>query len=111
MGVKESLKKAKDKASEAARTGLNTVGQICLTHGDEIKAGLTLGIPLVVFGVRQHNRNEEKRARECSHYDRRDDEWYESRRKLKSSEKLKLREMYEAGISKGEALKRMHLLK
>ena len=48
---------------------------------------------------------------ECRHYDRRTDEYWFSRRPLKSTEKLQLEKYYQNGMSKGEALRRMGLLK
>ena len=55
--------------------------------------------------------NKELKLLECRHYDRRTDEYWFSRRPLKTSEKLKLDKMYTAGYSKGEILQQMGLLK
>lgn len=53
----------------------------------------------------------ELRITECRHYDRRTDEYWMSRRPLKTAEKLQLEKYYQDGMSKGEALQRMGLLK
>lgn len=53
----------------------------------------------------------ELKIAECRHYDRRTDEYWFSKRPLKTQEKLKLEKMYQSGYSKGEALQVMGLLK
>ena len=55
--------------------------------------------------------NREMKITECRHYDRRADEYYSSKRPLKTYEKIRLDKEYREGRSKGEILKSMGLLK
>ena len=75
--------------------------------------------PIVVSGlvaVGKHSMKARKVAKEeerlyCRHWDPREGEYYWSTRPLKAGEKIELQELYASGLSKGEALRRLGLLK
>lgn len=105
----------KRKFWEKVQDGCNRAKKAYYDHESDIRAAAPLVVPILGVAVRQgikgHREDKERRARDCSHYDRRTDEYWESRRPLTNSEKLKLETMYREGLSKGEALRRMRLLK
>lgn len=90
------------------------VGTFLKDHEEEIKTVAPVAVPLGGMLVRsvlkQRKTQKELNMKKLWHYDPRDGEYYVSRRPLKSWEKLKLRELYESGMSKGEALRKMKLL-
>lgn len=61
--------------------------------------------------IKGYEANREMKITECRHYDRRADEYYCSKRPLKTYEKIRLDKEYREGRSKGEILKSMGLLK
>lgn len=75
--------------------------------------------PIVVSGlvaVGKHSMSARKQRKEderlyCRHWDPREGEYYWSTRPLRANEKLELQNLYSRGMSKGEALRRMGLLK
>jgi hypothetical protein len=87
----------------------------CREHPTEAvglgSAGLGIGTFLIKKGIRSHEINKEWKLTQCRHYDNRTAQYWYSRRPLKTSEKLKLDELYNKGMSKGEALRQMGLLK
>ena len=113
--LKEKLDNMVQKGKEAVKGGINSACRAYYDHEADIRNWAPIiaavGAVAVKKGLKTHKKNEEIRERECSHYDPRNHQWYDSRRPLTSKEKLKLDQMYESGISKGEALRRMKLLK
>lgn len=105
----------KKKFWSKVENGANDVKRFYYDHEADIRAAATVAVPIVGLCARQaikgRKESKELRRKELYHYDRRDDEYYMSRRPLTDSEKIRLSNYYQDGMSKGEALKRMRLLK
>ncbi len=109
--INEMKANAKKKAWEICHDG--TIWYY--NHEEDVRkmAPIVVGA-LTVAGKaawKNHKYNKEIRDIACRHYDRRLDEYFYSTRPLKANEVLKLAEMYNAKISKGEALRAMGLLR
>lgn len=53
----------------------------------------------------------DRKVRDRSTYDNRTGTWYETKHKLSNSEKLKIQDLMRTGLTKGEALRELNLLK
>lgn len=84
-------------------------------HEQACKGGVVLVGGFLAKGVkdafREHRKSKEHENASRWQYDFRDHEWYEAKRPLNNKEKSQLKEMYDAGMSKKDALKKMRLLK
>jgi hypothetical protein len=104
-------KKVKEKTQEAARK----FGDWFNRNEETIRTWAPIVIPGIGLAfrqaIREHNNKSEIRAKELYHWDPRRGEYYMSRRPLTSSEQLELDRLYSLGYTKGEALKKMKLLK
>lgn len=111
--VEWELKKRKLK--EKVKETVNDLGRLYYDNEEMIRTWAPVLIPAAGFGVKhilkQRSIRNEERNKELYHWDPRRGEYYMSRRPLKSSEQLELDRLYSEGYSKGEALKRMKLLK
>ena len=76
--------------------------------GSAIIGGTTT---LAKEGWKDHKVKKENDRRDSRIYDRKADQWFETRRPLNNKEKVKLTERYNNGESKYEILKDMHLLR
>ena len=105
----------KRKIKEKLKEVRNDLGRFYYDNEEAIRTWAPVLIPAAGFGVKhmlkQKTIRDEERSKELYHWDPRRGEYYMSRRPLKSSEQLELDRLYSQGYSKGEALKRMKLLK
>lgn len=115
MNLKEKIDWEKKKFRNRVNNAYARARTFYYSHETDIRAGAAIAAPLMALGIKRvvkdHNDKKERNARECEHYDWRTHTWYTSRRPLTSREKLELDRMYDEGMSKGEALRRMRLLK
>ena len=120
MDKDDTLKKfdwelKKRKVKDAAHNAKARATTFYYNHEGDIKAIAPVVGGLLIVGakgaIKDHRKQKERDEADSWHYDFRDHEWYESRRPLNNREKLELKRYYDAGMSKGDALKKMRLLK
>lgn len=115
MDVKEKLNELKAKAADKAREIGNDAKRFYYDHerevwywGPRIVAGTIIVANTVAKTNRKHKEDDRK---DCGFYDPRKGTWYYSKRPLSEVEKLELDRLYDTGLSKGEALREMGLLR
>ena len=119
MNIKEKLEdvkmKSKEKIKDAARKAVFATEKFYYDHEDEIRKWAPIVVPgaigSVKLAMKHRKREEERRYADCRHWDPRKGTYYWSKRPLKSRELLELDRLYDQGYSKGEALRRMGLLR
>lgn len=119
MSLKENLKekiedikfKARIKTVEAC----DAAKRFYYDHETEIRAWapvITGGVMAAGrMAVKHHKVKKEEKLVTCRHWDPRKGSYYWSKRPLKPTEQLALDDLYDQGYSKGEALRRMGLLR
>lgn len=109
--IEDAKFNAKVKCTEAA----DQIKIFYMDHETEIRKWAPVLVSGTVATVRVAYRNHKRKAEtidlKCRHWDPRLGEYYWSRRPLRTSEKLKLDDLYSRGYSKGEALRQMGLLR
>lgn len=113
--IKYRFEQGKQKLTDGARKVKNGVCDFCVQN-PRLAAVLgtvvvSCGTALVKEGWKDHRIRKEEDRRDSRVYDRRVDQYFETRRPLTNKEKAKLAERYGRGESKYEILKDMHLLK
>lgn len=108
---KEKLETLKWRAEQKKRE----VKKFCKEHPEAAFFGATTLVGAGSFvGKKMINgvgKKREFKLLECKHYDNRTAQYWFSKRPLKTSEKLMMEKMYNEGMSKGEILQHMGLLK
>ena len=110
-----TLKEKWESLKWRAKQEKKKVVRFCNEHPEAAFLGASTVIGTVSYAGKKVFKSigvkKEMRLLECKHYDRRTDTYWFSKRPLKTSEKLMMERMYTEGLSKGEILQRMGLLK
>lgn len=107
----ENMKRSIHDGLEKAATVVSEAGKFAWDHRLELSA-MALGAAGIARTANKiANDSADRKRQDRMTYDGRAHEWYESRRKLTSTDKLKIDELYRSGMNKGEALRMMGLLK
>lgn len=85
--------------------------QFCKDHPQVAFWGATTIVGGISFGGKRLAKRHDLKMVECRHYDRRTDQYWFSKRPLKTSEKMMMDKLYSEGRSKGEILNDMGLLR
>lgn len=108
-------RKLREKVSDAAKKAYNGTRNFCAKHEEGIKKWAPVVLPAVGIGIKQlvkdHRKAKEDFDIRTRHWDPRVGDYFWSRRVLTAKEKLELNRLYDMGYSKGEALRRMGLLR
>ena len=119
MNLKEKFEdvkeKSKEKVKDTAKAAWLKVEKFYYDHEDGIRTWAPVivsgGLAAGKFAAKHHKARAERLRIDCRHWDPKKGTYYYSKRPLKSSELLELDYWYDSGYSKGEALRRMGLLR
>ena len=113
--LKFKLEAAKREVIFRAKQVKNAVCNFCVqnpTAAAVIGSAAFGGLTTIVKDIRKDHRiRKENDRRDSRIYDRKADQWFDTRRPLTNKEKARLTERYNRGESKYNILKDMHLLR
>ena len=100
-----------EKKKRKVKEGLCTAGKFLWDHRMEIAGGVVIATGAAKTVNKVANDAHERRLRDRSTYDNRTSTWYETKRKLTNKDNLEIQDLMKSGMTKGEALRELGLLK
>ena len=107
LKVKAKIQMAKNKV----KGGIDSVVEYGKEHPDHVLLAIGGVASMAKFGLKEKRKHDDMRRKQCMFYDRRSDEWHESKRPLKPLESRELERFYKDGGLKSDYLAKKGLLK
>lgn len=102
------FKEAKDKAFST----VGNIGRECYQHRFEIAGAIFAGMTIARSTNKLINDSRDRKRADRMIYDRKTDTWWETKHMLSNNEKNRMLDlMHQTGCTKGEALRKMGVLK
>ena len=94
-----------------AKEGLCTFGKVLWENKGTIAGAIIIGTGAAKTLNKVANDAHERKLRDRSTYDNRTSTWYETKKPLTNRQKLEVQDLMKSGMTKGEALRELGLLK